>query len=184
MKKRIRDLRRAIRGGYLIGYSYAEMKVIILVAIFAKPEKAGEYHEVKTINVVDTRQVRTKLGWTKMKPADRVNDATLKVAIWNASTYCPPPFPANIPAIAAFLLLITALQTALAAVGGKKATSKQAHAIKTASRNLQLAAEQIMSVWQNKIYATPSNAIAIADDGGFEYSIAGIHGKRKSGGCP
>lgn len=76
---------------------------------------------------------------------------------------------------------MTTLQTALAVVGINKPTKPQKAAITKASKGLLKNTEQVMTVWQNKADTDPVNAIAIANDGGFDYSFAGIHGARKSG---
>ena len=73
------------------------------------------------------------------------------------------------------------LKTALDAVGKKRATTEQKKTIEAAVKKLQTATKQIMSVWQNKASSDIVNAIAIAIDGGFDWTDHGSHGPRVSG---
>jgi len=153
----------------------------IFMVVLAEPELSPKIKGSSSIHTVEILHIRLALHWTELKPEERLADAGFKVAKWNASTYCPQPFPANIPTLVVYGGLITDLKSAIEAVGSNRPSKEQKVAIEKASKKLQTATSQIMTVWQNKADSDVVNAISIACDGGFDYTVSKARGPRKSG---
>ena len=158
----------------------ADCKSIIMFSL-GSPELASSFKPPRSDDKVDIREIELTLNWGKLKPAMKLADAGLKLAKWQISAYCPPPWDPGIPTILIYQGLMTDLDKALKAVGKKRATSEQSQAIAKAVKKLQTATKQIMTVWQNKASSDITNAIAIAFDGGFDYNDQGSRGPRVSG---
>ena len=153
----------------------------IVMLAFSNPELEGANDSNSGGNKEDIRHITLTLNWSYLTPEEKLVDAEFKMGKWLASTFCPQPFPSNIPTIDTVKGYAVNLHNALTVVGKNRPSKPQKQAIDKAAKILMTAVKSVMTVFQNAADSDVENAKDIAFDGGFDYSDGGIRGPRANG---